>query len=445
MAEKQYYYLDRSVLLAPDFYRQLETLTGVPGNRFLLDNAIYREIEDYQSLGKEEEALTLTAFVNLLAALGVAAQVDTAGGFDSASLAPMAAKTLFVLTNRQEIADHFSDLAGNVTFLRFREGALEPFPTGFAENERAFYLERDVYVNQFDIDSLDYVFSPRYGYLKLDKSKAFSGGEGVCYRTYNGLFCKLYFKKHITYVNFKKLQRMVEMGCTCPTIMWPKDILYYRNQFVGYVMEELHDTRSVDDLRDDGFSGFSILDRFYIVRNFLRNVEYLHARDILVGDMKLDNILVGADKSVYIIDSGSFQVEDYACDVCHKEYTEKLYVGDELKQILRTVKEEYFPINKIIFEILMQKGPFYSKENTEIDGDGSREFTYPADMTGLDPKTMPYHLKMWFALSPAMRQFFTRYFTERKVTYVTEWLRELDVYILARERAAKARRANANA
>ena len=66
-------------------------------------------------------------------------------------------------------------------------------------------------------------------------------------------------------------------------------------------------------------------------------------------------------------------------------------------------------------------------------------------MTGLDPKTMPYHLKMWFALSPAMRQFFTRYFTERKVTYVTEWLRELDVYILARERAAKARRANANA
>ena len=207
------------------------------------------------------------------------------------------------------------------------------------------------------------MFSPRYGYLKLDKSKAFSGGEGVCYRTYNGLFCKLYFKKHITYVNFKKLQRMVEMGCTCPTIMWPKDILYYRNQFVGYVMEELHDTRSVDDLRDDGFSGFSILDRFYIVRNFLRNVEYLHARDILVGDMKLDNILVDADKSVYIIDSGSFQVEDYACDVCHKEYTEKLYVGDELKQILRTVKEEYFPINKIIFEILMQKGPFYSKEN----------------------------------------------------------------------------------
>lgn len=444
MAEKQYFYLDSSVLLAPDFYRELEKLSKIPGVRFLLDTAVYREIEDYKVLGKAEDAATLTAFVNLLATPGVAAQVDTAGGFDSAPLLPMAAKKLTVLTNRRQIADHFADLTGNVTFLRFCSGATEPFPAEPGENEPAFYLERDVYVNQFDIDSLDYVFSPRYGYLKLDKSKAFSGGEGVCYRTYNGLLCKLYFKKHITYVNFKKLQRMAEMGCTCKTIMWPLDILYYRNQFVGYVMEELHDTRSVDDLRDDGFSGFSILDRFYIVRNFLRNVEYLHARGILVGDMKLDNILVGADKSVYIIDAGSFQVEDYACDVCHKEYTEKLYVGNELKQILRTEKEEYFPINKIIFEILMQKGPFYSKENTEIDGDGSREFTYPADLSGLDPKTMPYHLKMWFALSPAMRQFFTRYFTERKVTYVTEWLRELDIYILAKERAASARRASAN-
>ena len=138
MAEKQYYYLDSSVLLAPDFYRQLETLTGVPGNRFLLDNAIYREIEDYQSLGKEEEALTLTAFVNLLAALGVAAQVDTAGGFDSASLAPMAAKTLFVLTNRQEIADHFSDLAGNVRFCVFARGHWSLFRPGLPKTSARF-------------------------------------------------------------------------------------------------------------------------------------------------------------------------------------------------------------------------------------------------------------------------------------------------------------------
>ena len=228
------------------------------------------------------------------------------------------------------------------------------------------------------------------------------------------------------------------MGCSTPFISWPLDILYYRNQFVGYLMEELSETQSVDALRDDGFSQYRLIDRFIIVRNFLRSVEYLHTHDILVGDMKLDNILVAPNDDVYIIDAGSFQVQDYACNVCHKEYTERIYTGDQLKRILRSVREEYFPINKIIFEILMLKGPFYSKDNTEIDGDGSRDFRYPMTMEGLgDPRSLPYHLKVWFSLSPAMRQYFYYYFTEGKVTYLSEWLRELDVYILSKQRAAK--------
>lgn len=443
MAKKQYYYLDASILLVPNFYLQIEQLLRSAQPNFLIDSAIYHDIETYRAVGAEAQARTLESYVNLLANLGCAAMIDTQGGFAAEALAPMAQQELFVLTQQASVADIFSAVASGAHLLRIQNGELLPWPADMNENKPAFYPERDGYVEQFDIDEIEYVFSPRYGYLKLDKSSALSGGEGVCYRTYNGLLCKLYFKKHITYVNFKKLQTMVEMGCTCPYIAWPQDILYYRNQFVGYVMEELHDTRSIDELRDDGFAGFTVLDRFYIVRNFLRCVEYLHARGILVGDMKLDNILVRPNKDVHIIDSGSFQVRDYSCDVCHKEYTQKLYMGDELKYILRTTKEEYFPINKIIFEILMMKGPFYSRDNTEIDGDGSREFTYPMDPAELAGQTVPYYLKVWFALSPEMRRFFHRYFTEGKVTSLGDWLRELDAYILAKEAAAAKRKQNA--
>lgn len=436
MSKKNYYYLDASVLLEEDFYLILEECwKTVSDICFVIDTDIYREIEDYRSLGRIEEALVLENSVNLLAALGAALQVNTEGGFDAAALLPLAEENLYILTQQQKPVDNFSELSGRAIFLRLVEGKLVPFPRGMSENGAAFCPDNDVYVNSFDGDRVDYVFSSRYGYLKLDKSKAYSGGEGVCYRTYNGLFCKLYFKKHITYVNFKKLQKMVDMGCSMPFISWPLDILYYRNQFVGYVMEELNDTRSVDDLRDDNFSGFSIMDRFVIVRNFLRIVEYLHSKDILVGDMKLDNILVKPNADVYLIDAGSFQVGDYACNVCHKEYTERIYTGDDLKHILRSVREEYFPINKIIFEILMMKGPFYSKDNTEIDGDGSRIFTYPMEFPVANAASLPYHLKMWFALSPAMRQYFYRYFAEGKVTYVTEWLRELDLYIMTKKKA----------
>ena len=435
---KKYYYIDDSVLLEKDFYLKIEQILQDDAEiYFLIDVSAKARIADYRALGRIADALALENMINLFAALGNTLQIDTNDGFDPAPLAPFTIESrLTVLTQQQKQADVFSALGEGVSILCFQEGELVPFTKRTDENGKAFYLEHDNYVNAFDIKDLTYVYSPRYGYLKLDKSKEFSGGEGVCYRTYNGLFCKLYFKKHISYVNLKKLQAMVDMGCSTPYISWPLDILYYRNQFVGYLMNELRDAKSVDELRDDGFSDFRLLDRFVIVRNFLANVAYLHERDILVGDMKLDNILVEKSCNVHIIDAGSFQVQDYACTVCHKEYTERIYTGDQLKRILRSVREEYFPINKIIFEILMLKGPFYSKDNTEIDGDGSREFNYPLEFDrSQDPRTLPYHMKVWFSLSPAMRRYFYYYFTEGKVTYLADWLRELDVYIQSKQAA----------
>ena len=441
MSQKNYYYLDSSVLLEENFYTVVETLLGGdPDVCFVLDKHLDREIEIYRALGKVEEALTLESFAALLSHLGGTERVETAGGFDADALAPLAKEKLFIVTQQQKLVDNYASLGEAASFLCFDGEGLVPFTGSTSINGVAFCPETDIYVNPFDGDKVNYVYSPRYGYLKLDRSKEYSGGEGVCYRTYNGMLCKLYYKKHITYVNFKKLQAMVNMRCSNPYVSWPLDILYYRNQFVGYLMQELTDTRSLDELRDDNFSGFRILDRFIIVRNFLSVIEYLHGKGILVGDMKLDNILVKPNCDVHIIDAGSFQVQDYACNVCHKEYTERIYTGDDLKHILRCEREEYFPINKIIFEILMMKGPFYSRDNTEIDGDGSRDFSFPVEFSGENAADLPYHMKVWFALSPAMRQYFHRYFTEGKVTYVDEWLRELDLYILSKQQqtAAKA-------
>ena len=437
MSQKNYYYLDSSVLLEEGFHHTVEQLLSSDAEiSFVLDTHIYHEIELYRELGKREEALTLESYAALLSDLDGTVKVDTAGGFDADALAALAKEKLFVLTQQPKPVDNYRTLGDAVSFLSFDGQGLVPFSGSTAVNGEAFCPDRDIYVNPLDGEKLSYVYSPRYGYLKLDKSKAYSGGEGVCYRTYNGLLCKLYYKKHMTYVNYKKLQTMVNMRCSSPYISWPLDILYYRNQFVGYVMRELTDVRSLDELRDDNFSGFRLLDRFIIARNFLSVIEYLHSRNILVGDMKLDNILVKPNCDVYIIDAGSFQVRDYACNVCHKEYTERVYTGDDLRHILRSVREEYFPINKIIFEILMMKGPFYSRDNTEIDGDGSRDFNFPVELPTTGGADLPYHMKVWFALSVDMRRFFHRYFAEGKVTYLSEWIRELDHYILSKQKAA---------
>ena len=204
---KKYYYIDDSVLLEKNFYLKIEELLQSEKDLFfLVDVSVSARIADYRALSREADALALENMVNLFAALGNTLQIDTNDGFDPAPLAQMAATdSLTVLTQRQAVKDVFSTLGKTVQILTYQDGELVPFLRDTGANGKAFHLERDSYVNAFDIKDLTYVYSPRYGYLKLDKSKEFSGGEGVCYRTYNGLFCK----------NFKQLMTDVTQLIKC--------------------------------------------------------------------------------------------------------------------------------------------------------------------------------------------------------------------------------------
>ena len=183
---KKYYYIDDSVLLEKDFYLKIEELLQSEADlSFLVDVSVKARIADYRALGRIADALALENMINLFAALGNTLQIDTNEGFDPTPLAPMAEQgALMVLTQQQKLADVFSALGTGVQILHYLDAELVPFTHRTDENGKAFYLERDSYVNAFDIKNLTYVYAPRYGYLKLDKSKEFSGGEGVCYRPF---------------------------------------------------------------------------------------------------------------------------------------------------------------------------------------------------------------------------------------------------------------------
>lgn len=310
--------------------------------------------------------------------------------------------------------------------------------SGETENrQKAFYVEDDIYVRPVRFDAIDYVFSPKYGYLYLDKKTGLAGGEGICYRTSGGMLCKIYFEKHMTYANYKKLQAMLEIEVDNPFIVWPKDILLFDGNFVGYVMDEITDTVSLDELRDIGFADYSGLGRLKIALNLIKDVAYLHSKKILVGDMKLDNILVKNKSEVYIIDTGSFQIGDYACNVYHREYTDKAYKGDELKTTLRTLEDEYFPINKILFETIMLKTPFYSDSNIEIDSEGSRDFNFPLDPN--ETRDLPPYMRIWFSLPRVLREYFYSYFHDNKIVLLDDWIVQLEKFINKQETAYEQR------
>ena len=292
---------------------------------------------------------------------------------------------------------------------------------------KAFYLENDDYIYKVDTKDLDYVYSPKYGYLRLDLSSEKSGGEGSVFKTYSNLMAKVYKQDNITYVNYKKLTTMLDMNIYNPYICWPKDLLYYKNHFIGYIMDEITDATTLLTLRLENFSEFTHLDRFKLCYNLLKNISYLHEKDILIGDLKPDNILVKSPEDVYFIDCGCYQIEDYSCPVCHPEYTKRVFKKDEIKKQLRTLEDEYYPINKLAFEILIRKNHTYSPNNLDIENQDKTQFYYPLDVSKVKPESED--MAIWCFLTQSMREYFYYYFKEGRITDLKTWCNELKLFI----------------
>ncbi len=320
----------------------------------------------------------------------------------------------------------------SVLLLNYNNGKLTEWKKTTICTIKPFYVADDIYINKIDTSNLDYVFSPRFGYLKLFKEQTAAGGEGTCYPSYKNLYCKIFNKNHLTYVNLKKVQYMLSLNIDNHYLAWPLDILYSKGDFVGYVMPFFQGAKSLTSLKDEGFSDYSNpLDRAYMCLAFLKNIKYLHDRGILIGDLKDDNILAKNRDEIYIVDCGSFQVADFACDVVTRGWTDKVYNEGDLNKELRSIEDENYPIYRLIFELMMLKNPFYSPDSLEIDDETNHKFSFKIDVRNVNRSSPPY-LKIWAALSQTMREYFYYFFKDsnnRKTIAIEEWIDEFKLLI----------------
>jgi hypothetical protein len=293
--------------------------------------------------------------------------------------------------------------------------------------QEAFFTKpKDKLVHITDQTEYEHVYSPKYGFLQLDKDNVMFGGEGKIYRTYENYLVKIYSAEERRYETIKKLQLLIDLDLRNKYIVWPKDILYNNNEFVGYIMEEVLDAKGLDMYRIYSFQNIDYKTRFKICIDLLKMIQYLHERNILVGDLKFDNILLtDKTKELYIIDSGSFQLEDYSCGVFNAAYTHDNLKGINLREVLRTLEEEYFPINKILFEILMGKGPFYDFKTGEVGAEVARNFHYPMDYEQ-KVTNQQNPLFYWTNSDERLRYAFHDYFSKGIITEVDQWIKLLE-------------------
>ncbi|MDR1094377.1 MAG: serine/threonine-protein kinase [Clostridiales bacterium] len=432
-------FIEESALLEKGFIPFAEELFNLPNFgevNFFADGSL-KEPQRGAAIGNAgANGWLLDGSLDVLNGTGRLFFVDTKSYFDFDGLFDELEAGKFdscrVMTQKENVFEAFEGARGkrkrkDVKAVRFVVGKLEEWQAQKKDARAAFFVEKEKNTNAIDAEGAEYVFSPKYRYLKLLRDNVREGGEGKIYKTYQGMLCKVLHPKHITYINIKKLQAMLKMDVFNAHVNWPQDIIYYDNNPVGYVMDEITGVEDLDNIRITGFKGFSETDRYDAALNFLEVLYYLHEKGIVVGDLKPDNILIRRPSEVFLIDCGSYQVADYPCIVFHPQYTKKKYTEQELRTVLRSPKDDYYAINKIVFEILVGQTPHYNP-NKPIEEQDPNEFAYPIEDTRIrnaqnDKKRADF--QRWAFMSGKMREMFFYYFTQNKVSYLPEWITEI--------------------
>lgn len=186
------------------------------------------------------------------------------------------------------------------------------------------------------------------------------GGEGRVYAVDGAAnsVVKVFDAEHRTWHRKEKLTLLLSRGFEREGIGFPTSLITNSDgEFVGYAMpratgKELQATVMRPDRFKKTYPNWTKADLVDVCISFLEKVAYLHSLNILLGDINPKNVMVDANKDVWIIDADSWQLEGYPCPVGTPMFTAPTVTGD-YADALRTEEEELFAVATMLFMILI--------------------------------------------------------------------------------------------
>lgn len=278
------------------------------------------------------------------------------------------------------------------------------------------------------------------------------GGEGYVYYTNSPFLAKIYKAENITNRIKNKIELMLQKRIECDGICYPVAALYNRQkEFVGYLMplakgKELQHCVFMPMLLSTKipYRNWKKIDLVKLSITILKKIEYLHDRNIIIGDINPNNILVVSPEEVYFVDTDSFQVEDYPCPVGTVNFTapeihEFLQKEKEkgFGDFLRTKGNENFAVATLLFMLMLPGKPPYAQQGGEdpVSNIKRMDFSYPYQ--GESNKKTPEGpwRYMWSHLPPYIKEDFYKTFRKDEdyslETYrlsVSDWIFEFEKY-----------------
>lgn len=155
------------------------------------------------------------------------------------------------------------------------------------------------------------------------------------------------------------------------SIAWPMDLLVDpAGSVLGFLMPRVNGTRPIIDYFNPKtrLRACPAFNYFYLLRtarNLAAALHAIHSRGYVVGDLNDSNVLVTQTALVTLVDTDSFQVEDfqsgecYRCPVGRLEYSApevlaRVGQGLSYASLNRTPEQDLFALATLIFQLLME-------------------------------------------------------------------------------------------
>jgi formylglycine-generating enzyme required for sulfatase activity len=223
--------------------------------------------------------------------------------------------------------------------------------------------------------SLTYRCQRQNSPITLTQELANSGEAKVWHTNFNGYLAKIYHNPHNERIN--KLQLMVRY---CPrdpnahlnhiSFAWPYSILEdNQGEVVGFLMPKVVGSETLLKICTPIMRRkYKLETNWYflhvVARNIAAIIEAIHVKGYVLGDIKLENILVNNRGLPTIIDTDSFQVSDpysgkiYRCLVGSEGFTPAELIGVNIADVDQTEVHDRFRLGVVIYYLLFGGPPF---------------------------------------------------------------------------------------
>lgn len=275
-------------------------------------------------------------------------------------------------------------------------------------------------------------------------------GEGNIYITDSKLLAKIYKQneqnknelKVPVYVfdKLKKFEKIKLDSKYSPYVCLPKfRVFNSKNECVGFLMEkangkEFNHILGSSSVRNKAYPNIKYKNLVKMCINFLNLSIKLHEKNIIIGDIKLDNLMFDTNDNVYIIDCDSFQIDGYPCPVGTKEFLHPSNRGKSMKEVVRSLADEYYAIAVFLFMVLhLGQHPYNRKGSmTGYEAQGKQIFPYAKSNIKDAP---PATLNHWNRLDSTLQDYFINTFNKNgkytppeKILSPQKWLKAIESF-----------------